>query len=341
MQQMTAAVFRGVTEGLKVEERAVPVAKNADDVLIEVKACGLCGTDPAILEGRHPSSPPVILGHEYGGVVLEVGKAVHSVRPGDHVVVDPNVKCGQCRFCRSGKQNLCENMTTLGIFLDGGFAQYNIAPQSAVYRVPKDMDWRDAALVEPVSCVINGIRRSGIGLGKSVAVIGAGPIGLIWIALARNAGAAKIIVGETMPARQEAAKKLGADIILDPRKTDIVKTVKQETENGVDVAVEVVGNPSTVQQAIQMLNFGGRAVLFGTCPEKADVRIDPYDLMRHEKEIVGSFIANYTFGPAIETMYKKQVRSDILFTHEFKVSEIHKAIDVHKAGQSIKVLITP
>lgn len=339
--QMIGAVFRGVGEGLKVEERAAPVVRNADDVLLEVKACGLCGTDPAILEGRHPASPPVILGHEYGGVVVDVGKAVHAVKPGDHVVIDPNIKCGQCRFCRSGKQNLCANMTTLGIFIDGGFAQYNVAPQSAVYKVPMDMDWRDVALVEPVSCVMNGIRRSGIGLGSTVAVIGAGPVGLIWIALAKNAGASKIFVSETVPARQKAAKELDADIIIDPKRTDVVREVKAETEDGVDVAVEVVGNPSTVQQAIQMLDFGGRAVLFGTCAEEAQVMVNPYDLMRHEKEIVGSFIANYTFKPAIDAMYRRKVRSDVLFTHHFGIREIEKAIQVHKAGQSIKVLITP
>jgi len=337
---MIAAVFHGVNEGLKVEEKPVPEIKRLEDVLIEVKACGLCGTDPAILEGRHPSSPPVILGHEYGGVVVDVGKGVSLVEPGDHVVVDPNIKCGRCRFCRNAKQNLCSNMRTLGIHLDGGFAQYNAAPQSAVYKVPEDMDWRDVALVEPVSCVINGVRRSGIGLGDSVAIIGAGPIGLIWAALSKEAGATKVIVSETVPARQEAARKLGADSVVDPRRTNVVEAVKAETEGGVDVAVEVVGNPLTVQQAVQMIGFGGRAVLFGTCPEESQVNLKPYDLMRHEKGILGSFAANFTFRPAIEAMYRKQVRSDILFTHQFNVQEIYKAIEVHRAGKSIKVLIT-
>jgi len=336
-----AAVFHGVGEGIKVEERPMPKIRTPEDVLIEVKGCGLCGTDPAILEGRHPSSSPVILGHEYGGVVSDVGNEVSSVKPGDHVVVDPNIKCGRCRFCRGGKQNLCENMTTLGIFVDGGFAQYNVAPQSAVYKVPEDMEWRDVALVEPVSCVANGLRRSGIRVGDSIAIIGAGPIGLIWTALAKKAGASKIIVSETVPTRQDAARRLGADSVLDPRSVDVVGAVRSETDGGVNVAVEVIGNPLTVRQAIEMLGFGGRAVVFGTCPNEAQVSIDPYDLMRHEKEVVGSFIANYTFGPAIEAMYRKQVNSEVLFTHQFNVKEIHKAIEVHKSGTSIKVLVTP
>ena len=338
---MIAAVFHGVREGIKVEERSSPEIRTPEDVLIEVKACGLCGTDPAILEGRHPSSPPVILGHEYGGVVVDVGKEVSSIKPGDHVVVDPNIKCGRCRFCRSGRQNLCENMTTLGIFVDGGFAQYNVAPQSVIYKVPEDMDWKDVALVEPVSCVVNGLRRSGMRAGDSIVILGAGPIGLIWIALAKEAGASKIIVSETMPTRRDAAKRLGADLVLDPRSVDVVGSVRSETDGGVNVAVEVIGNPLTVRQAIEMLGFGGRAVVFGTCPKEAQVSIDPYDLMQHEKEVVGSFIANYTFRPAVEAMYRKRVNSDVLFTHQFKVKEIHKAIEVHKSGTSIKVLVTP
>ena len=341
MQRMSAAVFHGVKEGLRVEERAAPTIKSADEVLLEIKACGLCGTDPAILDGRHPSSPPVILGHEYGGVVVDVGKSVHEVKPGDHVVVDPNVKCGQCGFCRSGKQNLCENITTLGIYIDGGFAKYNVAPQSAVYKIPEDMDWRDAALVEPVSCVLNGMGRSGVKLGSSIAIIGAGPIGLIWVALARNAGAARIIVSESMPARQEAARKLGADMVLDPGKQDIVEAVHAETGKGVNVAVEVIGKPSTVEQAVRILSPGGRAVVFGTCPKESEIRLDPYELMRHEKEIVGSYAANFTFRPAIEVMYHKQVRSDILLTHHFKIEEIEKAIRAHRAGDAIKALVTP
>ena len=117
------------------------------------------------------------------------------------------------------------------------------------------MDWRDVALVEPASCVINGVKRSGIGLGKIVAIIGAGPIGLIWVALAKAAGAAKITVCETMAARQDAAMMLGADVVLDPRSTDIVREVKAETDGGADVAVEVVGSIQTVQQAVDMLDF--------------------------------------------------------------------------------------
>ena len=341
-ERMIAAVFHGVEEGVKVEEVPVPEITKPDDVLLEVKACGLCGTDPAILEGRHPASVPVILGHEYAGVVIDVGEEVKGVKSGDHVVIDPNVKCGKCYYCRTGKQNLCENMTTLGIFINGGFAKYNVAPEAAVYKIPDDMSWGDAALVEPVSCVVNGVRRAGIRPGDSVVIIGAGPIGLIWTALAKKRGAGRIIVSEVMEKRKKMAEKLGADVIIDPTQEDPVERVKELTNGrGANIAVEVVGRPVTVRQAIQMLAYGGRAVLFGTCPMDAQVSITPYDIMRHEKEIVGSFIANFTFAPAIQIMYNKLVPSDVLITHEFKVEEIHKAFQTHRSGESIKILIRP
>lgn len=339
---MLAAVFYGVEEGVRVEERPAPTIEKPDDVLIEVKACGICGTDPAILEGRHPASPPVILGHEYAGVVLEVGDGVRGVKPGDHVVIDPNIKCGKCYYCRNGKQNLCENMTTLGIFIDGGFARYNVAPESAVYKIPEDMAWEDAALVEPVSCVVNGVTRAGIRAGKIVAIIGAGPIGLIWTALARRAGASKVIVSEVRERRIKAAERIGADVVINPKEVDPVEKVKGLTDGrGVDVAVEVVGHPTTAQQAIRMLAYGGRAVLFGTCPPETRIPITPYDIMRHEKEIVGSFIANFTFLPAIRAMYEKMVPSDILITHRFGVKDFNKAIETHLSGEGIKILILP
>lgn len=341
-EKIIAAVFHGVKEGVRVEEVPMPKVTKPDDVLLEVKVCGICGTDPAILEGRHPASVPVVLGHEYAGIVLELGEAVKNVGPGDHVVIDPNVKCGKCYYCRNGKQNLCENMTTLGIFINGGFTKYNVAPESAVYKIPEDMRWKDAALVEPVSCVVNGVRRAGIKPGDNVVIIGAGPIGLIWTALAKRAGAGRVIVSEIVEKRQKAAEKLGADVVINPRLEDPVTRVKELTGGrGANVAVEVIGRVATLQQVIQMLAYGGRAVVFGTCPKDAQVSISPYDIMRHEKEIVGSFIANFTFTPAIHIMYSKLVPSEVLFTHEFKVKEIHKAFQTHKAGESIKILMTP
>lgn len=160
--KMLGARFEGIESGVKVVEVDAPVALARNDVIIRMRACGMCGTDLAVLEGRHPAKPPVILGHECAGEVFEVGKDVKSVAVGDHVVVDPNLRCGVCRYCRSDRPNLCENLVSIGEDIDGGFANYMRAPEGFVFKVPKQMNWKTAAMTEPFSCVVNGflLRKS-------------------------------------------------------------------------------------------------------------------------------------------------------------------------------------
>jgi len=339
---MCAVVFYGVKESFRVEKVRTPSIKDKRDILIEVKLAGLCGTDPAILEGRHPATPPVILGHEYVGEVLDVGEEIRNANVGDHVVIDPNIKCGICRWCRRGRENLCENMTTLGIYIDGGFAKYNVAPQTAVYRIPDDMRWKDAVLIEPVSCALNGVSRANIKLGDVVAIIGAGPMGLIWTQLAKQRGASLIIVSDLVDRRSETAKRMGADIVVNPKEEDFVELVKEVTDGRMaDVCVEVVGNPVTVEQAMAATGYGGRTVIFGTTGKGLKVPIEPYDTMRYEKQVIGSFIACHTFPSAIDTMYKKIVNSDLMITHEYSIEKFQEAIDAHRSGEAIKIVIHP
>ena len=342
LEEMTAVVFHGVREGAKIERVSVPSVKKADDVLIEVKAAGLCGTDPAILEGRHPASPPVILGHEYTGEVMEIGGRVKGVEIEDRVVIDPNIKCSKCYRCRTGKENLCENMTTLGIYINGGFARYNVAPESAVYKIPEDMRWRDAVFVEPVSCAVNGVSRAGIKAGDVVGIIGAGPMGLIWTQLIKHRGASCIIVSDLVEKRLNVAKRLGADITVNAKREDFVEVVKEVTDGKLaNVCIEVVGHPATVKQALDSVGYGGRTVMFGTAKRGLEVPIEPYDIMRYEKEIVGSYIANYTMIPAINAMHNKIVDSDVMITHEYRVEQFHEAVDTHKSGDAIKIVLYP
>ena len=342
MEEMLAVVFYGVKEGFRIENVKAPTIRDEHEILIEVKLAGLCGTDPAILEGRHPAAPPVILGHEYTGEVLDIGKRVRNVGVNDRVVIDPNIKCGKCYWCRRGKENLCENMTTLGIYVDGGFARFNISPESVVHRIPNDMRWRDAVLVEPVSCAINGLTRADVKMGDIVAIIGAGPMGLIWTQLARHRGAGLIIVGDLVEKRLETARTIGADIVVNPSKEDFIEAVKDATDGRMaDVSVEVVGNTATVEQAIAAVGHGGRTVIFGTTGKGLKVPVEPYDIMRYEKEIVGSFIANYTISPAIAAMRKKIIDSDALITHEFPIERFQEAVDVHRSGEALKIVLNP
>jgi len=342
MNEMLAVVFHGVKEGFRIEKAKAPSVRDSHEVLIEVKLAGLCGTDPAILDGRHPAAPPVILGHEYTGEVLDFGKEVRNLSIGDHVVIDPNIKCGKCHWCRRGKENLCENMTTLGVYIDGGFAEFNVPLESAVHKIPSDMRWKDAVLVEPVSCAINGVDRANMKVGDVVAIIGAGPMGLIWTQMVRHRGAGLVIVSDPVDKRLETAKKLGADIAIDPRKEDFIQVVRDVTDGRMaDICVEVVGSTVTVEQAIAAVGHGGRSVIFGTTKRGLKVPVEPYEIMRYEKEIVGSFIANYTFSSAVATMYKRMIDSDEIITHEYHLKQFQEAIDAHKSGNALKIVLHP
>lgn len=340
--KMKAVVFHGVEHGFRIEDKPTPRLKNVDDVLLEVKLAGLCGTDAAILEGRHPATEGIILGHEYVGQIIKVGRAVRNVKVGDKVVVDPNIKCGYCYYCRTGHQNFCENITTLGIFRDGGITRYNVAPASAVYKLPDDMRWKDAVLVEPVSCVVNGIARASAKHGDTIVIIGAGSMGLIWVQMVKANGAGCIIVSDLIDKRLKFAKKLGATLTVNPKEENLVERVKEVTDGRLaDIAVEVVGSPVTVAQALDCIGHGGTSLLFGTVKPGVDVPIKPYEVMRYEKKIIGSYIANCTVTSAISVMYNRLIDSDFMLTHEFKVEEFDKALAAYHSGDAIKVVLRP
>ena len=159
------------------------------DVLIKVKACGICGTDIHILKGESSSTPPVVLGHEFSGEVVAVGSLVTTAKVGDRVCIDPNIFCGLCHYCRNGKEHLCENLTAIGVDIHGGFAEYAVVPQTHVYPLPANVSYAAGAMVEPVACCVRGMDLAKIRPGDEVAVLGAGPIGLILAQMAKAAGA--------------------------------------------------------------------------------------------------------------------------------------------------------
>jgi len=336
-------VMPGTVEGtagfLKIEEVSVPGIAEPNDVLIEVKACGICGTDLQILLGGHPANDRTILGHEYAGMVRDVGKDVWHVKPGDRVVVDPNLKCGRCFYCRCGQENLCENMTTLGIFKDGGFANYNVAPEGAVHKIPPDMPYSQSTLVEPVSCVVHGIKRADIQPGDHVVVLGAGPIGLIFSQLIKALYTLKIIVSETDEYRLRKAGEIGIDVLVNPKRQDVKKEVLSQTNNrGADVVVEATG--VLAGQALDLVRKGGKVLLFGM-NERAEAKIKPYYITRYQLSILGSFIANYTFQPAIDLLFHKRIDANTLITHEYPLEELPKGMDLMYQKKCIKVVIKP
>ncbi|MGZ6993380.1 MAG: alcohol dehydrogenase catalytic domain-containing protein, partial [Ilumatobacteraceae bacterium] len=247
---MRQALFSGPGQ-LRIEDADVPEPAGTQ-VRVRVEACGVCGSDRAIFVGHHPVSTPIVLGHEYVGIVDSCGPEVTTLHVGDRVAVDPNIMCGRCRFCRRGLVNLCSNITPLGIALPGGFAEYSLVPEANAYLIPDSISFAQAALVEPLSCCIRGIQQAEIELGDVAVVLGAGPIGLLLAQLARLRGASTVIVVEPVAQRRNLAARLGADIAIDGAKPGAVREAVATATQGVgaDAVIEASGRTSAAAGAL-------------------------------------------------------------------------------------------
>ncbi len=310
-----------------------------DEVLLQVSACGVCGTDIQIIAGKSHASPPVILGHEFCGEIIEKGGYVADLKPGDIVAVDPNIVCGHCSFCRRGKINLCEKLTALGVNIDGGFAEYALVPQSQCYLLPQDTDVRNAALLEPLSCALYGIEKAGVTPGDTVIVIGGGFIGHLMLTLLRMVGAGRLIVLETDPKRQASLRKFGADEVYAIRGKEDENVFMERTRGGGDVVLECVGSPETVAQALRIAQRGARVVIFGVSPNDESLPVSPYDIFYRDLTIIGSFINPFTFAKAVDLLAHGRVDFRNLDIAEFPLSRICGAIENHRQRRSLKTLI--
>ncbi len=285
---------------IRLEEIEEPAVKPGF-IKIKVKACGICGTDlneylhgPLFIptEEPHPltgKTAPVTIGHEFAGEVVEVGEGVRDFEIGDRVAVFPVIHCGECYFCRRGMENLCVNFGVTGLSEDGGFAEYALVRPYQAYRIPEGVSFEEAALVEPLSVGVRAVKKAGMMPGDSVVIIGAGPIGLCVLLVAKASGAGKIIVVEPLEARRKKALELGADVTIDPsgRNTEeVVEEIVSETELGADVSFECVGLNETFKTAVESIRKGGRAVVLGVF--KCITSFNAKGLVVGEKSMIGS-----------------------------------------------------
>ena len=335
-EKMTAAVFerKGV---LTVKEVPVPGIKSQDDVLIRVKAVSICGTDVRAL-----TDPPaflftegIVVGHELNGIVEKIGECVTNVQVGDSVVVHPNNWCGKCLYCRTGHINLCENFTHIGDKVDGAMAEYVCVSEKLVYKIRDDIPPYIACLTEPLACVLNPTQEIRVNPGGSVVVIGAGPIGLIFMLIYKAAGA-KVIMLDPLKNRREFALDLGADLALDPKTEDVGKIIKRETVIGADIVVDAVG--FVMDQAICLARKGGSVILFGI-NEAAKVELNQAPIVFNEINIHGRFITKGTFPDAIKMIEDKIIPIEKLVTHRLPLRDVKKGLELMKSGEGCKVVI--
>lgn len=339
LQTMEALVFRGPGDWA-LQTFPVPQIQAEDDVLLKVDRASICGTDVHILSvpPGHPATPGSILGHEYVATVVETGAGVSNVQPGDRVVIDPNVTCGLCQYCRLGMSNACENMTTLGIFRHGGFAQYNVAPARALHRISRGVPLDRATLAEPLSCVLNAYERAPLVPGGSVAILGAGPIGLLFLMLYKAAGAGQTFVVEPMELRRRVAGEIGAGAVLDPRSEDVPARVRAATGIGVDLVIDAAG--TLLPECMELVRRGGRVLLFGM-NQHASRELNQYVITRYEITIIGAYIQRTAFPQVVRILESGLLPLEKLITHRLKLAEVSEGLEAMRAGEAVKAVVTP
>jgi len=340
---MKAAILYKPKE-IKIEEREIPTPRS-EEVLIQVMATGICRSDVHFYQGGRIGysvvKNPIILGHECSGVVVDRGQKVKKFKKGDRVVVEPGFPCKNCEFCKSGQYNLCRNMRFLGTPpTDGTFRDYIVAPEDCVFKIPENISFEEAALAEPIAVAIQGVKRGKIGLGETVAIVGAGPIGLLTLQVARSAGASRVYITDLEEFRLEKAKVLGADKAINAKEKDDIREIMRLTHNqGVDVALEAVGSSITINKAIQMVKPGGRVVMIGTGVE-SQLKINIYEISSRELDFLGVWRYVRAFPTALGLIAKKTVKTQNIITHRFPLDKIEKAISLmEEKGKTIKVLL--
>ena len=333
---MRAAVYEG--EGRLVVRDVPDPTPAPDEVLIEVEACGVCGSDVQIINvpPGHPSNPPVILGHEFVGWVRAVGAAVRDMPIGTRVVVDPDPKCGACDSCRSGRPANCTNIVALGVHRDGALARYVTAPASTAYPISADVSAEMAALVEPLACVVNGTNRAAIRPGESVVVFGAGAIGCLFMAVFRASGAGRIIAVEPSVHRAPVAQAVGADFVVTPEEWAARRT--ELLPRGADVVVDAVG--SVLPQAIEAAGMGARVVIFGM-NGNARPPVHQVEIVEKGLSILGSYISNFTFPAAIRLVESGQLNLAPMITATIPIDETVAGIARLRSGEAVKIVIKP
>lgn len=322
----------------RFELRQVPVpACGPADVLIRVQRCGLCGTDIHIYKGHYSADKlPLIPGHEFSGHVAAIGPAVRGLRLGQPVTADINIGCGQCFYCRKNEILNCPSMVQLGIHVDGGLADYVRVPASHVVPIADAVPVERGALTEPLSCIVRAVKKSRLKLAESVLILGSGPIGNLHLQLARQVGAAPIIVSEPNPGRAAWARESGADhVVTDP--AELRATVLAATGGrGADLVIESVGQPALYAQALDLVRPGGRLLAFGLTEPSAQAHYLPFQVVLKELGIQGSVAGmGDDMHEAMTLMAHDRVRLDAFVETVYPLDRIGEAMNAFIADRRI------
>lgn len=345
-QTMAAAVM---DKPLEMEIRQVPVPEpKADEALVKVFCIGICGSDVHYYEhgriGRYVVEKPIILGHELAGEVVAVGQAVRNVSVGDRVAVEPGVTCGRCKYCKSGRYNLCPDVVFMATPpVDGAWAEYVSVRSDFLFKLPEEMSYEEGALLEPLSVGMHAMARGEVGPADRVLITGLGPIGLLAVQAARIYGVTEIYATDVVPFRQQLALEMGVTAVLNPMKDDVQAELDRLTGGeGVDVIIETSGNGRAVADTVGTVSRGGRIVLVGM-PAVSGVELDVNTIIDGEINVYGLFRYANTYPAAIQALKKPDIDVEKVITHKYALSDIKEAIETARTMKetSIKVMIYP
>ncbi len=317
-----------------------------DEVLLEVKACSICGTDVHIYNWEHPWSTrgialPRTLGHEVAGVVIEKGKNIKSLEIGDFVSAESHLYCGECKQCRTGNTHICQRLKFLGVDIDGGWAEYVAIPESIAWKNPKNMKPEIATLQESMGNSVYTVKEANVA-GKTIAIFGAGPTGLFATGIAKISGAKEVIVIVGSKLHSDIAKKMGADVLINRHEKEPVKELLEMTDGlGVDASLEMSGHPEALKQALDATKPTGKVVILGLPPKEVTIDVSKQIVLK-DMEIRG------IYGRKIWDTWKRTSellsgKLDItpIITHKLQLEEFEKGIEALASGQSGKVVMFP
>lgn len=321
-----------------------------DEILLEMKAAAICGTDMRILTGKKTKGVryPSVIGHEFCGIIAEVGADVKGYEVGEKVAVANVIPCHHCSSCLRGRTNACLDRKAIGYEFDGGFEEYIRIPaicieNGNVVKLPEHVSYQAGALIEPLSCCIRGLKNAGTGFNDDVLIVGAGPIGLFHLQLSKIAGARKVIVSEPNEQRRKVALELGADLVVDPTKEELPAIVNRETNGqGMDVIVMAIGVPALVNSTLKLCKRGGTVNLFAGFAGTGESTVEVNTIHYNEINVNGSTAYKLEdYLAAAEMIKSGKIDADKIVTHRFKIEDFQKAYDVCVAGTGLKVIIEP
>ncbi|CUH95001.1 hypothetical protein P22_1070 [Propionispora sp. 2/2-37] len=343
MRKMKALIAYG-SQDLRLETMDIPAYED-DEVLIRVKACGICGSDlPRALQGT-AHSYPIILGHEFSGYVAAVGSSVTNIQAGQRVTAAPLLPCGSCQYCKIGRPAMCESYNFVGSRRPGAFAEYVAIKAINVVPLADEVDYPAGAMIEPISVALHGVGRVSFNAGATAAVFGAGTIGLLTLQCLKAQGAGKVYVVDVIGTKLRLAQQLGADAVINALEDDPVDYMKQQGQPA--VVFETAGSPLTQRQSIEVVSKLGKVVFVGTATKELGLPPHSFEkILRGEIEVTGSWMSYSAPYPGYEwpavALYIKEgkIKTDPLITHKFKLEDGINAFRtmVDKDADAIKVM---